>query len=212
MDSKFGFIIILIAIGVFIYRVLFSLGQGLRPYIKRIYRLYLNPAKAEESVWKDLKKMFAKEEWHHGVYEKQKYIEAFFEVSKDKVESFFYMINGGCFSCRVKLLDNFPIELTTEFFILAAHFNNLLQNGVVRVNTQSRYVEYCIKKDTVIPLLYAGELYRQLMQHYQTSKDVYWAFQRLVEENEAPAIIIADLLKKIDDEEKETQTPSDDKD
>jgi len=102
------------------------------------------------------------------------------------------------------MFNDFPIELTTEFFILAAHFNNLLNNGVVRVrvSTERRYVDYCDRRDILMPLLYIGELYGQLVRHYQTSKDVFWAFQKLVEENEAPAIIIADLLRKIEEEKK----------
>jgi hypothetical protein len=46
-------------------------------------------------------------------------------------------------------------------------------------------------------LLFNGEIYDQLICHYNASKDIYWAFQKLVEENEVPAIIIADLLRKM---------------
>jgi hypothetical protein len=41
------------------------------------------------------------------------------------------------------------------------------------------------------------------VRHYNTSKDIYWAFQKLVLENEIPALIIADLLKKNDEEKKD---------
>ena len=106
------------------------------------------------------------------------------------------MIHEGSFHCRVKILEHYPSELTTDLFILAAHFNNLLNNGVVIVNVHNRYVEYHQKRDLLIPLLYTNETYGQLIRHYNTSKDIYSAFQRLVIEQEAPAIIIADLLKK----------------
>ena len=115
------------------------------------------------------------------------------------------MIYDGSFHCRINILEDYPIELTTDLFILAAHFNNLLNNGVVIVNVQSRYVEYHQKRDLLIPLIYTSETYGQLMRHYNTSKDIYAAFQRLIIEQEAPAIIIADLLKENEANDKETE-------
>lgn len=115
------------------------------------------------------------------------------------------MIYDGFFHCRVKILEEFPTELTTDLFILAAHFNNVLNNGVVVVNVHSEYVEYHQKKDLLVPLLYTGEVYGQLMQHHTTSKEIYAAFQRLIIEQEAPAIIIADLLKKKQEPDNNTE-------
>jgi hypothetical protein len=174
-------------------------------YLQRIYRLALSFKKQEELVWKELKKLHADADWKHGVYEKEKYIETIFELGKEQGGAFYYMIYDGSFHCRVKILENYPTELTTDLFILAAHFNNLLNNGVVMVNVQSCYVEYHQKRDLLIPLLYTSETYGQLMRHYNTSKDIYYAFQRLVIEQEAPAIIIADLIKENNAKDKETE-------
>jgi hypothetical protein len=165
-------------------------------YLKRIYRLSLSFRKQEELVWKELKTLHANADWRHGIYEKEKYIETIFELGKEKGTSFYYLIYDGSYHCRVKILEDYPTELTTDVFILAAHFNNLLNNGVVIVNVNSNYVEYHQKKDLLIPLLYNGEILGQLTRHYNTSKDIHTAFQRLVIEQEAPAIIIADLLKE----------------
>jgi len=85
-------------------------------------------------------------------------------------------------------------------FILAAHFNNLLNNGTVKVNTEDLFVEYMVKRDVLIPLLYPEEIHHQIVRHHYTSNDIYWAFKKLVEENEAPAIIIADLFRKKENE------------
>lgn len=168
----------------------------IRFYLQRVYRLTLNFEKQEEIVWKELKKLHSDAKWNSGVYEKERYIETNFEISKEKLSSFYYMIYDGCFHCRVKILEDFPHDLTSDLFILAAHFNNLLINGVVKVNVNSQYVEFHQKRDQLIPLLYNSEIHEQLIRHYNTSKDIYSAFQRLVYEQEAPAIIIADLLKE----------------
>jgi hypothetical protein len=165
-------------------------------FLQQAYRLTYNFKKQEETVWKELKKVHSDAEYQSGIYEKEKFIESSFEISKEKSCSFFYMIYDGCFHCRVKILVGFHFDLTTDLFILAAHFNNLLNNGVVIVNVNSQYVEYHQKRDLLIPLLYTDEIHGQLVRHYNTSKDIYSAFQRLVIEQEAPAIIIADLLKQ----------------
>jgi len=174
-------------------------------YLKRIYRLTFSFKKQEEIVWTELKKLHADAEWKSGVYEKEKYIETIFEISNEQGGIFYYMIYDGSFHCRVKILEDYPTELTTELFILAAHFNNLLNNGVVIVYVNSHYVEYHQKRDLLIPLLYNSEIHGQLIRHYNTSKDIYSAFQRLVIEQEAPAIIIADLLKNNEAKDDETK-------
>jgi hypothetical protein len=174
-------------------------------YLQRIYRLALSFKKQEELVWKELKKLHADADLKHGVYEKDKCIKTIFELGKEQGCAFYYMIYDGSFHCRVKILEDYPVELTTDLFILAAHFNNLLNNGVVIVDVQSHYVEYYQKRDLLIPLLYTSETYVQLMRHYNASKDIYAAFQRLIIEQEAPAIIIADLLKKNEANDKETE-------
>ena len=172
--------------------------EKLKSYLKRIYRLTLSFEKQEKIVWEELKKLHTDAEWKSGFYEKEKFIESFFEISNEKGCIFYYMIYEGSFHCRVKILEDYPVDLTTDLFILAAHFNNLLNNGVVVVNVNSCYVEYHQKRDLLIPLLYSGEIHGQMKRHYNTAKDIYSAFQRLINENESPAIIIADLLNKND--------------
>lgn len=174
-------------------------------YLQRIYRLTLSFKKQEELVWKELKKLHTDADWKHGVYEKEQYIETIFEIGKEQGGAFYYMIYDDSYHCRVKILEDYPTELTTDLFILAAHFNNLLNNGVVIVNVNSHYVEYHQKRDLLIPLLYNSEIHGQLKRHYNTSKDIYSAFQRLVIEQEAPAIIIADLLKENESKDDETK-------
>ena len=172
-------------------------------WIKRVYRLSLNISKQEDLLLKDLEKLFTIEKWRFSICKSEKTIEAYWENADGKMERFVYCIEDRNFKCRVKVLDNFPIELATEIFILATHFNNLIRRGIVQVNTNEGYVEYCIDREIFIPLLYNEEIYPQMMIHYSTSKEIFLGYQRLVEENEAPAIIIADLLKKYEEEENE---------
>lgn len=174
--------------------------KKIRFYIQRLYRLSVGYKKQEEILWGEMKKLHTNADWKHGIYEKDKYIEAPFEIADKKAEIFYYMLYDGYYHCRVKIVENFPSELTTDLFVLATHFNNLLSQGVVMVNVHGFYIEYHQKREFLIPVLYPNEIYNQLIQHYTTSKDIYAAFQRLLIEQEAPAIIIADLLRKNEQE------------
>ena len=174
--------------------------KKIKNYFKRIYRLTLSFKRQEELVWKEIKVLHADSGWKYMINEKEKYIETFFEISKDTGASFYYKINDRLYHCRVKILEDFPSSLTTELFILAEHFNNGMKNGVVIIDVINNFVEYRQKRDLIIPLLYKDEAYTQLLQHYSTSKNIYIGFKRLVTEHEAPVIIIADLLKKIEQE------------
>jgi hypothetical protein len=157
--------------------------------------LSLSPDKQEGLVWQDLKRLHIDSNWKSGIFEKERTIETVFEISNEKAGVFYYMLYEGFYHCRVKVLENFSDHFATDIFILSAHFNNVLKNGKVIVNVENRYVEYHRKREMLIPLLYNGELSVELMDHYGVARDVYSAFQRLVVEHEAPAIIIADLMR-----------------
>ncbi len=165
-------------------------------FLQRSYRLLLNLEKQQAIVWKELKKLHSKNDWRHGIYEKEKCVETIFEINEGHNCTFYYFISDKSFHCRVKILQNYPIELTSDLFILATHFNNLLNNGVVTINVDHQFVEYHQKRDLLIPVLYTGEIEMQLISHYNTSTDIFKAFRRLVVEQEAPAIIIADMMKE----------------
>ena len=174
-------------------------------YLNRIYRISCRFKKHEEFVWEDLKKLHKDAKWHCGIYELNKTIETTFEISENIGAVFFYMVEESCFHCRVKVLEHFSVESTSELFILASHFNNILSNGVVKIDVYNNYVEYHLKRELLIPLLYNSEIYNQILRHLNTSKDVYAAFRRLVEEGEAPAVIIADLLNQKKNNEEGTE-------
>jgi hypothetical protein len=180
-----------------------QLMKRLFKFLQRSYRLLLNLEKQQAIVWKELKKLHSKNEWRHGIYEKEKCVETIFEINEGHICTFYYFISDKSFHCRVKILQNYPIELTSDLFILSTHFNNLLNNGVVTINVDHQFVEYHQKRDLLIPVLYTGEIEMQLISHFHTSKDIFKAFQRLIVEQEAPAIIIADLMKEYNKEDEE---------
>ncbi len=176
---------------------LLLLLRNVKLYLKKIYRISLSPQKQEKILWKDLKKYHANATWHSGIFEKEKYIHTSFEISEYIIRDYYYMLYDDCFSCSVRIIEDFPQELTTDLFVLATHFNNLLEKGTVIINVKQNCIEYNLNNNQLIPLLNTDEIDNQLLIHYKTSKEIYWAFQKMIDENEAPAIIIADLIKMI---------------
>ena len=177
-------------------------------YFKKIYRISISYKKYEEIVWNDLKKLHKNSEWRYGVFESDKHIEAVFEIGEKTGAKFYYMVYDGQYHCRVKIIEEFSPDVTTDLFVLAAHFNNLLNSGVVVVNVQSGYVEYHTKNDLIVNLIYPGELHEQLLRHFNISKDIFWAFNKLVNENEEPTLIIADLMRRNKKDDKDRDDTS----
>ena len=180
--------------------------QNIRAFVNRVYRLSLGYKKQESALWKELKKFHFEAGWKAGVFEADKYIELIFPFEDDTPANYRYLVLDGELQCLVKVLDGFRRELATDVFVLASHFNNLLRTGAVEIDVNSSSVYYRVKKDMLVPLLYTGEIYEQLRSHHATSQDIYWAYQKLVVDNEEPALIIADLMKKRDEREAQSET------
>lgn len=172
----------------------------IKNYLRILYRITLPHKKFPHAVWCSLKSIHKNVDWKYGVFENEKYIETCFEIAPGVLRNYYYMIYDGYFHCRVKILDDYPADRTTDLFILATHFNNLLNQGTVAINVKGGYVEYQIKTELILHIIYPGELRAQIMRHYNVSKDIFWAFNKLMIDYEEPAIIIADLLKMKDEE------------
>lgn len=172
-------------------------ANGFAYTLIRIFRIMKSPEKRVSQVWNDLKELHIKEDWRHGIYEKERFIETGFDIG-NMVLRFYYSVDESFFHCRAKVLEDYPVDMTSDIFILAAHFNNSLRIGTVSVNVNYGYVELHVKRDLLLPLLYKGEIYSNINSHYSIATDVYAAYQRLVTEREAPAIIFADLLRRND--------------
>ncbi len=173
-------------------------------YLRMCYRLTLNADKQEEALWKEMKKFHLRQDYPSGIYEKEKTISATLKLTEYKSETFSYSLVFGQYYCNVRLIRSYPEELSPEIFILTTHLNNILIEGGVSVDTEEQCVEYTIRKDILVTLLYPGFIYERMNRHYKVAKRLHQAFTRLINENEAPALIVADILKSLEKEEKES--------
>lgn len=143
-----------------------------------------------------LKNLHLKKRWHSATYENDKRIKSTFTYNDSETMDYWYAVEEEQICCRVPMIQNFPEEATTDVFILSAHFNNILWKGKIEVNTTYRYVEYNLESELLTVLLYPDRMEWMKSVHYHDSIDIIWAFRKLIEEQEPPAFIIAELIQK----------------
>jgi len=171
--------------------------KKLTAFFRRIYRLSTF-RKYEDVVWKKLKKFLSKRGYHCGIYEDAKYIAITHLIEENKPVYFYYGISeDGFMYCDAIVLKDFPEELTTDFFIMASHFNNSLPlyRGKVIIDVHSQQVIYRRDLGILYPLVLDDHFSYFVDDHYDIMQDIHWAFDKLVEEQEDPAIVFADLMR-----------------
>lgn len=182
-----------------------NLFLRLKFYFKKVYRITAGCKHFKKFVWQELLHIHKVNNWRHGVFEANSYVETFFSITEDTNASYYYILHENYLNCRVDVIKDFAVEITTDIFILAAHFNNLIQNGIVVVNVESRNVQYHAKADTTLLSLYPGVIYSLIKNHFDVSKDVKWAFDKMIAENEEPALIMADFIKMVNEKNNENE-------
>lgn len=155
-----------------------------------------DPLKQKEIVWDELIRLHRNRNWRFGVFENQNYVESTFQISENTDALYHYLIYDQQLHFDVSVIDSFPPEITTDLFVLAAHFNNLLTFGKVVVNVNKNYVHFSFQNELSLYSALPEKIELDLIRHYQISKDVYWAFQKFVSEREEPVIIISELMNK----------------
>ncbi len=159
------------------------------------YHLQQSEAHRENLLWEYLKQYHAEEKFNSGIYESEKRIETDFQITDNFHLRFVYVLNDGRFICNCRILEGFDSELTTDMFVLATHFNNLLRRGKIVVNPDQRAVDYNLESDYITNIVFRENIKHNTLIHYSTTRDAVWAYAKLTQEREEPAIIIADLVR-----------------
>jgi hypothetical protein len=156
--------------------------------------LYLDLLQQKTRVWHKLIHLHVENQWRHGVYEQENYIESTFQIAENTDAYYRYILTQEDVHFESCILHSFPQEKTTDLFVLAAHFNNLLTFGKVVVDVNRQIVLFTHQNEVSFYAVYPVKIEYHLSRHYHISKDIYWAFQKLLTEQEEPAFIIADLI------------------
>ena len=116
-------------------------------YFRSIYRLSLSKEKQKKTVWNDLKEVFSKNNWHHGIYEQEMSIHADFDIAENVETTYYNWINDEKYiKTFVWIITDFPVELTSEIFILTTHLNKLYSTGRLVIDTKQRAVAFYVEE------------------------------------------------------------------
>ncbi len=154
--------------------------------------------KSAKYVWKELLKHHKNGDWRYGQYDN--YIECNFIVDDKNTLRFFYEVENTGLTFRSLILVDFDEEIATQLLILASHFNNLLSFGSVKVNLKHHYVEFSYTRDLLVYSLYPSTINNDTLSHFNTTKNIFWAFNELISSGDEPVFIFSELLRRIDDE------------
>lgn len=168
----------------------------IKNYLRNIYRLALPAEKQENLVWKEVLSFFEKEGWPVRIYEDRKIAAIRLPLSRDRDREFFFGISDHNFFCMVDVVSGFPDAVINDLFILATHYNNILNEGSVQVGVEERNVLFTATIQVIIPLLYRGVIEDQIFRHVSAAEDAFDIFEKLVYDGEEPAIIMAGLYLK----------------
>ena len=69
------------------------------------------------------------------------------------------------------------------------------QPTLIRCNPEAQTVRYTFQCNLAALIANPYMMRSVIMEHYDITKDVCWAIEKLVTEHEEPSIIIADLLR-----------------
>jgi hypothetical protein len=155
----------------------------------------------EKNVWSKLLNLHESKGWKYGVFEAEKYVEFIGPIEENNLKHYFHMIHDNCLHFKVRLIENFPVEVTTDLFILTTHFNNSLVDGILTVNVKDRGVVYTIKNELDLYSNFPEKIERDLSLHYFISQDIFWAFNKYLNEREDPAFIFAEFMEMINKKE-----------
>jgi hypothetical protein len=165
-------------------------------YLKVAFTLARYHDQQEELVWQDLKEYHKVQGYNSGVFEQEKTIESVFSISDTKSLKFTYYTQRGTLHFSSLILGQYDPDIASEVFILATHFNNILTKGCVVVYPDHMCVQFIMKTSYISNIVYPADKHHYTKRHYDSTIDIFWAFNKLIEQGEDPAIIIADLLRE----------------
>jgi hypothetical protein len=166
------------------------------PLPEKIGGIILNEEQQKERVWNELNRLHKENNWRCGVFETDQNVDTLFQIEENQEASYRYRIDKGELHFNVGVLYSFPTECTTDLFVLAAHFNNLLSFGKVVVEVHRRNVYFSYQNELSFYAVYPEKIDHHISQHFHISRDVYWAFQKYLSEREEPVIIISQALNR----------------
>lgn len=172
---------------------------------EKIDEIHLDEEQCKERVWNALNRLHKVANWRCGVFETEQYIDTYFHIEDNRDAIYRYRIDQGELHFNVVILFSFPVEVTTDLFVLAAHFNNLVTLGKVVVDVNKQNVIFSYQNDLSLYAVFPDRIETHISRHFYISRDVNWAFQKYLLDREEPVMIISELLNRKDKQQENSE-------
>ena len=182
--------------------------KGVKENIKKCRQLRSVHNRVSE-VWLALKRYYEQSGCNYGTYESMKFIETTYAINEKHqiYKKFQYHVDEktDLLKSLVWISEGFDSDKVKNILILSSHLNTLMNAGLVRVDTKNCTISMEMGISLLVPYLYKDEIHSLCVKHFNLSKDIVWAFNRLLLFDEDPVFIIVDLMKKVDKQQNKTQ-------
>jgi hypothetical protein len=168
--------------------------------LQRVYRVFTF-SKTNNYVWKDLIKYHKRSGWRFGQFDNEESIECSFKIDDTNYVTFKYTVDSDKLFFSSTILQSFDEEHTNDILVLASHFNNLLNFGVVKVSINYNCVDFVYTRDLLSYSLFSGEIDGDTIVHFNLTKDVFWSFNNMIQTGEDPVFVFSELMKRREERE-----------
>lgn len=184
--------------------------QKIIDFFRNAYRLTLSKKGQLNCVWSDIKKFYKANEWKYSIIERDDLlvVQAVFRIDDHLFLQVDTIMRDNFVTLRSTIPLKYADELAEDVFILATHLNNLFRHTKVCTYTESNEIDVSINIDYKVLLLDPSTNFYLLKLIYETAEDVHWVYKRLLETREAPALIFAEFLERLNTKEKEGESKS----
>ena len=182
--------------------------KGVKDNIKQYQQLRSVHNRVSE-VWLSLKRYYEQSGCNYGTYESMKFIETTYAINEKHqiYKKFQYHVDekADLLKSLVWISEGFDSDKAKNILILSSHLNTFMSTGLIRVDTKNCTISMEMGISLLVPYLYEEEIHTLCVKHFNLSKDIVWAFNRLLMFDEDPVFIIVDLMKKVDKQQNKTQ-------
>ena len=182
--------------------------KGVKENIKK-YRQLRTVHNRVSKIWLSLKRYYEQSGCNYGTYESMKFIETTYAINEKHqiYKKFQYHVDEktDLLKSLVWISEGFDSDKVKNILILSSHLNTLMNTGLVRVDTKHCTISMEMGISLLVPYLYEDEIYHLCGKHFNLSKDIVWAYNRLLIFDDDPVFIIIDLMKKVDKQQNKTQ-------
>ncbi len=173
------------------------------------YRKLRNVHNRVSAVWLALKKHYEQSGCNYGTYESMRFIETTYTINEKHqiYKKFQYHVDekSDLLKSIVWISEGFDSDKVKNILILSSHLNTLMNAGLVRVDTKNCTISMEMAIPLLVPYLYENEISNLCGKHFNLSRDIVWAYNRLLICDDNPVFIISDLMKKVEKQQHKIQ-------